>query len=85
MAYRPPFPENLAFNVPADVAHIRVSKLRLLTRVSNSLESEGIWVLGDFQNITLNRLWLFRCIGEKTMVEIREKLAELGITESVKQ
>jgi DNA-directed RNA polymerase subunit alpha len=53
--------------------------LALSVRASNCLESEKIYTVGDLVSRSPEDLLGVRNFGKNTLIEIRQKLAELGL------
>ncbi len=56
-----------------------VSELDLSVRASNCLELEGINTVRDLVTRSEDELLKFRNFGETTLIEVREKLADIGL------
>jgi DNA-directed RNA polymerase subunit alpha len=57
-----------------------LSELSLSVRATNCLESENIMTVRDLVVLTEDQLLEVRNFGETTLIEIRDKLADLGLT-----
>jgi len=57
-----------------------LSELSLSVRATNCLESESIMTIRDLVVMTEDQLLDVRNFGETTLIEIRDKLADLGLT-----
>lgn len=60
--------------------NIKIEELGLTNRSTNSLRLQKIETLADLLKYTEEEVSKFRNLGEKSLVEIKEKLTEFGVT-----
>ncbi|MDA7951366.1 MAG: DNA-directed RNA polymerase subunit alpha, partial [Pirellulaceae bacterium] len=58
---------------------MKVADLQLSVRAQNCLDAEEILLVRDLVRLTEDQLLEVRNFGETTLVEVREKLTELGL------
>ena len=59
--------------------NMSLAEIRLSVRASNCLESEGINTVRDLVQMSEDQLLEVRNFGDTTLVEVKEKLTELGL------
>jgi DNA-directed RNA polymerase subunit alpha len=59
--------------------NMSLAEMRLSVRASNCLESEGINTVRDLVQLSEDQLLEVRNFGDTTLVEVQEKLTELGL------
>jgi DNA-directed RNA polymerase subunit alpha len=59
--------------------NVAIRDLRFGVRANNCLENAGIATVRDLVQYTEDQLMELRNFGETTMVEVRERLNELGL------
>lgn len=71
-------PENVL--LPANVPDVRVEELDFSVRTYNCLKRAGISSVRDLVHRTQSELMSIRNFGKRSLYEVREKLAQLGLT-----
>ncbi|MCS6830799.1 MAG: DNA-directed RNA polymerase subunit alpha [Armatimonadota bacterium] len=66
--------------LPANVPDVRVEELDFSVRTYNCLKRAGIATVRDLVHRTQHELMSIRNFGRKSLDEVREKLAQLGLT-----
>jgi DNA-directed RNA polymerase subunit alpha len=59
--------------------NMSISELKLTSRAANCLENENIHTVRDLVQRTEDQLLEFRNFGETSLMEVKQKLAELGL------
>jgi DNA-directed RNA polymerase subunit alpha len=78
VAARVPVPSN-ALQVPPELAELSVDDLELSNRTLNCLKRNSITRVGQLASMTEDDLLHLRNFGDKSLQELREKLAERGV------
>ena len=68
-------------DIPAEIYNVAVEKLELSSRTLNCLKRAGINKVGEVLEMSDHELLKIRNLGEKSLVELKEKLAEHGGTD----
>ncbi|MDR1695835.1 MAG: DNA-directed RNA polymerase subunit alpha [Endomicrobium sp.] len=68
----------------SDLLEQSLSIMDLSTRSSNSLKNAGIETIGDLVQITEEEMMNFDNFGKRSLEEIKEKLAEIGLSLGMK-
>ena len=63
-----------------DMRNILIEDLELSRRTENCLHYRNVYTIGQLVNLTEKELWETRNVGKKVMSEIKDKLAELGLS-----
>jgi DNA-directed RNA polymerase subunit alpha len=74
-----PAPAPVALVIPPELAELPVDDLELSNRTLNCLKRNNITKLGQLASMTEDDLLHLRNFGEKSLQELREKLAERGV------
>jgi DNA-directed RNA polymerase subunit alpha len=75
LASGPPVDEELRSKLERSVASLDLS-----VRASNCLEAAKIITVGDLVRLDENQLMQLRSFGKTSLMEVKRKLAELGLT-----
>ncbi len=73
-------PESIAARLEADKLSLAIEELEISSRATNTLKKLGIETIGDLVQKTEEDLKEAKSIGRKALKEIKEALAELGLS-----
>ena len=73
-------PESIAARLEADKLSLAIEELEISSRATNTLKKLGIETIGDLVKKTEEDLKEAKSIGRKALKEIKEALAELGLS-----
>ena len=73
-------PESIAARLEADKLSLAIEELEISSRATNTLKKLGIETIGDLVQKTEEDLREAKSIGRKALKEIKEALAELGLS-----